>query len=125
MLFMEEEPIDLMMKVEKVVDFKLLILLCRESEFNSGIVDMSSYLRASLETELGINKSAFSQSKKRLVDLGLISVDRNRYTISDKVVWKGEAAKWENKQVLPEQNVRMPSPHQESSFHNDMYTPNK
>src|SRR5438046_2303698 len=76
MLFVEDAPIDLLLKVKRAVDFKLLLLLCKKAEFNNGIVEMSAPLREEIENKLGIDKSAFSQSKKRLQDLGIIATDR-------------------------------------------------
>lgn len=78
-------------KLKSLSDIHILYKLCIISEFNTGIVNLSTATRANILLELSITNSQMSKSLKSLVSLELISGSKGRYIINPAVFWKGDA----------------------------------
>lgn len=70
-------------------DKDLIICLTSYAKYDTGVVELSPSLRDEICNVLGIYKSNLSSSLKRLVDCGLLSGERGRYTINPAAFWKG------------------------------------
>ena len=70
-------------------DIKVLAILCSNAEFNTGKVKLTSADRKEATDRLGIKSQSFSNSLKRLRDVGLLEGERGEYEINPQCFWKG------------------------------------
>lgn len=72
-----------------LLDIKLLSKLCKEAQFNTGVINISTAFRIQLCKELNTTTQNISNSIKRLKDKSLITGERGQYIINPLVFWKG------------------------------------
>lgn len=73
-----------------VSDYKVMIELCCNAEFNTGIIHMSPHLRKDMLERLVMTTQNFSNSIFRLKGLRLITGDKGTFTINPEIFWVGE-----------------------------------
>lgn len=77
-------------KLKSEIALKILIWMCENAQFNTGIILFSSDERNRLCTELSISTTQLSHSLKKLKDLKLIS-GKSNIRINPLIFWKGDA----------------------------------
>jgi hypothetical protein len=95
-----------MYELKSITTLKVLYKLLEMAEFNTGDVSLSTGKRAEIMTELGISRSALTQSITQLVNSGAIlqkyAVDkltgeeqpvRGEFQIDPEMFWKGDLKK--------------------------------
>lgn len=68
----------------------LLVWLCTNAEFNTGIVRLTADDRRQLCETLNMSNNAITNCLKKLKDLNLISGQDGKFTINPQIFWKGE-----------------------------------
>jgi hypothetical protein len=77
-------------QIKYLKDVLLLVKLCEDSNFNSGLINLSTQYRVDLCSFLNIRNSHLSSSLKRLSVLGLLIGNKGKYTINEGIFWKGD-----------------------------------
>lgn len=117
MFFTSKEALDIKWRLTGQIESKLLDLVCRDCLFNENYVDVSPYLRAEWEKELGVAAEQFTRAKNGLVKAGAITVTKSRYFINPLLFWKGESKVLE--QRLKElEEAKKPKPDGEEDIQN-------
>lgn len=73
-----------------VSDYKVIISLCCNAQYNTGVIHLSAELRKSIMENTGLSTQSFSNSIYRLKTLGLIDGGRGSYTINPEIFWIGD-----------------------------------
>lgn len=68
----------------------LLVWLCTNAEFNTGVVRLTADDRRQLCETLNMSNNAITNCLKKLKDLNLISGQDGKFTINPQIFWKGE-----------------------------------
>lgn len=79
--------------IKHISDMKIMVAMCEQAEFNTGIVTMSKRVRAIIGEKTGVSMSNISKNLKRLIDIDLIAEMNGDYVINPEVFWKGELKK--------------------------------
>lgn len=69
---------------------KVLYKLLEFAEFNTGKVYMTSDRVDEIMSVCNISRPSYHRAIKELVNIGIISKNKNTYTISENMFWKGD-----------------------------------
>jgi hypothetical protein len=83
------EHIAPLLEVRSITDRKVLDVLCRLAEYNTGKVSITSQKRKDICDEIQVELQTFSNSLNRLKSLGLIWGKAGDYEINPIIFWKG------------------------------------
>ena len=79
--------------IKHISNMKIMVAMCEQAEFNTGIVTMSKRVRAIIGEKTGVSMSNISKNLKRLISIDLIAEINGDYVINPEVFWKGELKK--------------------------------
>lgn len=80
----------LLQQLNSIVARKVLDWMCKNMEYNTGKVSLSTYRRQQMCCELQINNTQLSNNLKRLKDLNIISGEKGEFIINPNIFWKGD-----------------------------------
>lgn len=72
------------------VETKVLYKFMEFAEYNTGIVYMTPVRIDEIKQTCNISKASYYRAIKQLTELGIISGERNTYTIAENMYWKGD-----------------------------------
>ena len=69
---------------------KVLYKIMEFAEFNTGKVYMNAERVEEIMNVCSISRASYHRAIKELVDIGIITKNRNTYTIAENMFWKGD-----------------------------------
>ena len=76
--------------LNRMTDVRVLALLCSKAEFNTGIVQLTPYVKELIYTELKISYNSLANSLSSLKRKDFITLEKGKCTINPLLFWKGD-----------------------------------
>ena len=76
--------------LNRMTDVRVLAMLCSKAEFNTGVVQLNSFVKQSIYSELSISYNSLANSLTSLKQKGFITIDKGRCAINPLLFWKGD-----------------------------------
>ena len=76
--------------LNRMTDVRVLALLCARAEYNTGVVQLTPYVKELIYTELGISYNSLANSLTSLKKKDFIKITKGSCVINPLLFWKGD-----------------------------------